>query len=218
LAEHLRNDDPWNNAAGQLVFPDRSYPAPYYGFAIGPESVHDLVDVHTDDGVYRLGPGMILPVTTSRARITPVRQHGAVGGDYEAQPLHVIGLTSCAELSLPPLRRANLESFGNAATAAAASAALVAIPFSGRRRAVVWILPATDITYSVELWRCDRDADTIRVYEIRASTALNVQAQINVGGSNEDEYGDLLVVKGARVGEVDVSVAIDYEVAGEFGS
>lgn len=189
----------------------------FLGFAIGPRSEHDLLDLDTDQGTLRLRAGVILPATVDREIVArPVRKGSAAAAPIFASLL----CFECPyELAAGPMPRTNYILDRTTGTASAA-ATVFTVPFAGRRH-VTWTIKNTDgadsLTWTTKGRRyysgTSYDEDTLDT----GAVAFGVTEVRHEGGSDHEEMFDVMVCELTRTGGSDADYAISAEVTGELG-
>jgi hypothetical protein len=168
--------------------------ARYFGFALGAESVHDLVLIEAGDTIV-LGPGMVVPVGPweGQPRVSCYRQlpHAPM-----PCPIHVIGLTECHELGIAPPRRAPFDAIVALEFGAGEPGVTVELPF-GRRHALITATGPDTAVLHVEGYN---PGQSLAQHEIALTppggiTLTDNLAAVHIGGTDHEEPFPVLAVR-----------------------
>lgn len=195
--------------------------ADVFGFAIGADSLHDLVLLETPQGKFQLSAGVVLPLMLPKLQAQasfvsalrfPQTVAGVLAGAAFGTPdpdklrrgidyAEVCALTSPLELSLPAKRNPLYGRFTMPTNGAGSFATILTLPWAGRRHGFFHMKNldgSNAISYKLT---GQSDASTglpIDAYEFVASTALAAGAGVafHIGGTDNTERGyDNIIVQ-----------------------
>jgi hypothetical protein len=217
MALHFRRETDYGSAleVEQVIGTSTIGPVPlddarYFGFMIGPDSDHDLVEVVAGTDRFTLCAGAVIPVGgpdgfNGQPTIECVRWFDVVNSPADPRPiLHVIGLTCPHELASRPRRAPVHREYSFAAGSSHR------IAHGGRRHALIHVLSGdagTLIIRGVD----PRTSATVELLNV--AIAADTAVAYNVGGTDHEELWPALEVEvtGSNDG------AIHYYAVGELG-
>lgn len=159
----------------------------YVGFAIGPDSDHDVVSIVAGTEHFTLPAGAVIPISEFKGVPTvellrTFAASNAAGGPAQSL-LHVIGLTSVEELAAKPRRAPIRREYVQSAPA------IVYVPIGGRRHSLVSLSTAAPGTLVLSGWDpLGGIAELLNVSIPAGSTSYNV------GGTDHEELWPTLIV------------------------